>query len=175
MAKKEKAEENKQAAGATTTAPITTPPPDPPVDPQAIIAQMLAGAEAQIAAMVKDAEVKAAQIIEDAKAKAEATMPPVNTSEEAPAPGTRRSKERGKAFELVDIYLTRDEFKKNAPLYVAVGKRSFLIERGKKITVPRFIAEVIAESEAQDNRTLEMISHLERKALNEAAALGITQ
>ena len=52
--------------------------------------------------------------------------------------------------EMVEIELFYDGDKYKDDVHVGVNGKSWLIKRGEKVKVPRFVAEVIANSEAQD-------------------------
>lgn len=55
--------------------------------------------------------------------------------------------------ELVDIQLFYDGVNYKDDLFVCVNGSSFQIKRGVKVQVPRYVAEVIHNSEVQDHRT----------------------
>lgn len=59
--------------------------------------------------------------------------------------------------ELVTIRLFKDTGKYSNDLYVNVNDHNFVIKRGQDVRVPRYVAEVIANSEAQDRNTALLI------------------
>ena len=59
--------------------------------------------------------------------------------------------------ELVTIRLFKDTGKYAQDLYVNVNDHNFVIKRGVDVQVPRYIAEVIANSEKQDRSTALLI------------------
>ena len=63
-------------------------------------------------------------------------------------------------LDTVTIKLFADSGKYRDDLFVSVNGRRFGIKRGVEVSVPRPIADVIAESEAQDKRTAAMIEKL---------------
>lgn len=63
-------------------------------------------------------------------------------------------------FDMVNIKLFADSGRYRDDLFVSVNGRRFNIKRGVEVSVPRPVAEVIAESEAQDKRTAAFIEKL---------------
>lgn len=59
--------------------------------------------------------------------------------------------------ELVTIRLFRDTGKYSNDVYVNVNDHNYVIKRGVDVRVPRFIAEVLRNSEEQDRNTALMI------------------
>lgn len=97
------------------------------------------------------AKAEAAKIIADAMRDAEALRAAAGDSGH-----TKYLPANPEAFELVRVEIPLSKEKK-APLYVNVNDRNMLIERGKEVDVPRYIAEAIRESAAQDKATFRMI------------------
>lgn len=62
--------------------------------------------------------------------------------------------------EKVTIKLFRDNGKYKDDLTVTVNGVTYQIQRGVTVEVPRFIADVIAQSERQDTHTANMIEKL---------------
>lgn len=62
--------------------------------------------------------------------------------------------------EKVTIKLFRDNGKYKDDLTVTVNGVTYQIQRGVTVKVPRFIADVIAQSERQDTHTANMIEKL---------------
>lgn len=50
---------------------------------------------------------------------------------------------------MVEIRLFKDGEKYKDPVFVAVNGKTYMIERGVKVSVPDYVAEVLANSEAQ--------------------------
>lgn len=63
-------------------------------------------------------------------------------------------------LDMVTVKLFADSGKYRDDLFVSVNGRRFGIKRGEEVSVPRPIADVIAESEAQDKRTAALIERL---------------
>lgn len=59
--------------------------------------------------------------------------------------------------ELVEIELFYDGQKYKDDVFVAVNGKSYLIQRGKRVKVPRFVKEVLDNSADQDKRAAEYI------------------
>ena len=59
--------------------------------------------------------------------------------------------------ELVTIRLFKDTGKYTNDMYVNVNDHNFVIRRGVDVQVPRYVAEVIANSEKQDRNTALLI------------------
>lgn len=62
--------------------------------------------------------------------------------------------------EKVTIKLFRDNGKYKDDLTVTVNGVTYQIQRGVTVKVPRFIADVIAQSERQDTQTANMLEKL---------------
>lgn len=62
--------------------------------------------------------------------------------------------------EKVTIKLFKDNGKYKDDLTVTVNGITYQIQRGKTVEVPRYIADVIAQSERQDTQTANMIEKL---------------
>lgn len=63
-------------------------------------------------------------------------------------------------LDMVTIKLFGDSGRYRDDLFVSVNGRRYGIKRGAEVSVPRPVADVIAESEAQDKRTAAMIEKL---------------
>lgn len=63
----------------------------------------------------------------------------------------------------VRIHLFKDDGKYNGDMFVAVNGRSFQIQRGIDVDVPRCVAEVIEQSEKQDHAASMLMEKLERE------------
>jgi hypothetical protein len=64
--------------------------------------------------------------------------------------------------DLVDIELFQDDDKYKDDLYVAVNGERYQIKRGVRVSVPRFVADAIELSTAQDRATAKMITRYEQ-------------
>lgn len=56
----------------------------------------------------------------------------------------------GAEEEMVRIHLFKDSTRYNAPVFVGVNGRNYLVQRGMDVEVPREVAEVLEHSQAQD-------------------------
>lgn len=65
--------------------------------------------------------------------------------------------------ELVEIQLFKDNDNYKDDVFVGVNGRHFLIQRGVMVKVPRYVAEVIRQSEEADRRTGMMMRELSEK------------
>ena len=85
--------------------------------------------------------------------------------EDATAEETKTSKsvKKGKAApanDMVEIELFYDGEKYKDPVQVGLNGKMYQIQRGKKVLVPRGVAEIIANSVKQDKSTKKMIQSL---------------
>ena len=65
---------------------------------------------------------------------------------------------------MVEIRLFKDNDKYKNPLFVAVNGKAYMVERGKRVEVPKEVAEVIENSEIQleyADRVMENAVHIE--------------
>lgn len=60
----------------------------------------------------------------------------------------------------VTVRLFADAGRYRDDLFVSVNGRRYVIRRGEEVSVPRCVAEVIAASEAQDNKTADYIRRI---------------
>lgn len=58
-----------------------------------------------------------------------------------------------KKEETVKITLFRDDDRYKAPLFVGVNGRSYLVERGEEVEIPKSVNEVIENSRKQKRAT----------------------
>lgn len=70
---------------------------------------------------------------------------------------SEKDKMREHNREMVTIRLFKDTGKYTNDLYVNVNDHNYIIKRGVEVQVPRYIADVIANSERQDRNTAMMI------------------
>ena len=73
--------------------------------------------------------------------------------------------------EKVTIKLFKDNGKYKDDLTVTVNGITYQIQRGKTVEVPRYIADVIAQSERQDTQTANMLEKLVTKFKDKTKAL----
>lgn len=65
--------------------------------------------------------------------------------------------------DMVNIFLFKDKDKYNSDLPVSINGKTWLIQRGVNVKVPRFVAEVINNSMLQDAKGSELIKIQEDK------------
>lgn len=68
------------------------------------------------------------------------------------------AKKDQKDEDLVQVHLFQDNGKYKDDVFVAVNGRSYLIKRGETVMVPRSVAQVLEQSDAQDKATSRMIA-----------------
>lgn len=66
--------------------------------------------------------------------------------------GTAIEEAKESPMDMVTITLFKDNDKYNDDVFVAVNGNNYLIQRGKPVTVPRYVAEVVEQAEKQRNR-----------------------
>lgn len=62
--------------------------------------------------------------------------------------------------ETVDIKLFKDAKNYKDPVFVGVNGRTYLVERGVTVSVPRMVAEIIERSEVQKQKADEYIAKI---------------
>lgn len=75
--------------------------------------------------------------------------------------------------DLVELRLFKDNSRYKDDLFVAVNGRSFQIQRGVKVMIPRYVCEVIEQSEQQDAAAAELMNAHRREFESAAKKLGI--
>ncbi|MFW5651964.1 MAG: hypothetical protein ACOCNC_11420 [Acetivibrio ethanolgignens] len=110
-----------------------------------------AKAEARAAAeeIINQAKEEAGKILNSATKKEFVTVP------------TSVEKNEERAHEMVTIRLFKDNGKYKDDVFVGVNDKRYQIKRGIEVEVPRFVAEVLENSQKQDDETMEYISKLE--------------
>lgn len=73
----------------------------------------------------------------------------------------------------VEIELFKDTKDYKDDVFVAVNGKTYQIKRGVKVMVPRFVAQVLQESHAQDMKTATMILEKENEYMESAKAHGL--
>ena len=63
-------------------------------------------------------------------------------------------------WEEVEYRIPRVIGAKNTDVFVRVNGAKYQIQRGKTVMIPRCVAEVLDNSQAQDDRTAELIDQL---------------
>lgn len=154
---KEKEKEQELAQQGTTT-PTTTDP----------VEQAKKEAEAILAA----ARDEAAKIVDGGKAEAEAALAAARDEIEAQAAAAAATPAEDPE-EKVPFFLFKDNDKYKDDVFVAVNGRSFQIKRGETVMVPRYVAEILEQSMAQDQATANLIERQSDEYAAEAARLGL--
>lgn len=102
-------------------------------------------------------EAAIAAAVEAALAKRSETAAAAPEDEE-----TRKARELNeKMNELVPVELPYSR-EQQAPLFVGVNGRTYLIKRGEEVMVPRFVKEVINNMKKQDRLVLDLIREKEK-------------
>lgn len=65
--------------------------------------------------------------------------------------------------EIVTIKLFKDNGKYKDDVFVEVNDKTYQIQRGVNVKVPRYVADILKQSEKQDQSTATMIQTLERE------------
>lgn len=86
------------------------------------------------------------------------------------APGAPKAAGSG---EPVKIRLFKDGDKYKDDVFVAVNGRSWQIKRGEEVLVPRYVAEVLEQSVAQDQSTAKLIETKSGEFAAEAERRGV--
>lgn len=63
-------------------------------------------------------------------------------------------------WEEVEYKIPRLPGSKNSDVFVRVNDRKYQIKRGVTVKIPRCVAEVLRNSETQDDATADLIDHL---------------
>lgn len=112
--------------------------------------------------MMAEMKAEAAKILEEAKAEAEDII--AKASKEAGGKEPKGKKVKGeteaqveKANELVKIKLFKDKGKYFSDVTVIHNGKTYLIKRGVEVEVPRKVAQIIADSEAQKGYAADII------------------
>lgn len=85
---------------------------------------------------------------------------------------TNTKKETDRMREKVTIRLFKDNGKYKDDLSVSVNGVTYQIKRGVPVDVPRFVADVIKESEIQDTKTANMLETMREEFEKKTKALG---
>ena len=92
---------------------------------------------------------------------------------EASAGAADRSNVSSPNNELVTIRLFKDNDKYKDDVFVAINGKSWLIQRGIDVQVPRKVAKVLERSMAQDTSTANLIERESGKFYEESKARGL--
>lgn len=118
--------------------------------------EMEALREELLAQIKEEAQAEAQKIIEEAQAQAESLIKSA-AKPAADKPKGETKAQIEKANELVTIKLFKDKGKYAADVTVIHNGKSWLIKRGVEVQVPRKVAQIIADSEAQKGYTADLI------------------
>lgn len=157
---KDKEKEQERAQQGTTTTP---PDPDP-----------VERAKKEAEAILASARDEAAKIVDVGKAEAKAALDAARDEIEAQAAAAAQAAPPDPdPEEKVPVHLFKDNGKYKDDVFVAVNGRSFQIKRGETVMVPRFVAEILDQSMAQDQATANLIERQSDEYAAEAARLGL--
>ena len=80
---------------------------------------------------------------------------------------------KGDGEELVSVKLFKDNDRYKGDVFVAVNGRRFQIKRGVEVKIPKYVAEVLAQSAEQDQNTAQLIERESSRFAAEAEKLGV--
>ena len=129
----------------------------------------LAEMQAQMAAMLAEAQAAKAEAQRMLDEAAKLTDGKVVSAERA----ARIEEDRLRGEEPVEVKLFKDNGKYKGDVLVCVNGERFLIKRGVRVEVPRYVALVLEESAKQDTATANLIESESSRYEAEAAALNI--
>ena len=112
------------------------------------LAEMKAEMKAEMQKILEDANKEAAEIIANAKAQAEAQA---EVTLIAPVAKSKEEIEQEKYWNeevVVELFEDGGKYKDDVP--VSVNGKTWVLQRGVPVKVPRFVASVIDNSEKQD-------------------------
>lgn len=159
MATRKDEKEQGQAQEQTQGQDTTNTTPDPVEEAKKQAQTIIEEAKKQAAEIVKDGEAQAKQAIDTANAELAAQAA---AAAQVPDPE-----------EKVPVRLFKDNGRYKDDVMVAVNGRAFQIKRGETVMVPRYVAEVLERSMAQDQETANLISRESGEYEAEAAKLGL--
>lgn len=157
---KDKEKEQEQTQQGTTTPPA----PDPVEQAKKEAEAILAAARDEAAKIVDGGKAEAKAALDAARDEIEAQAAAAAAQAATPAPDPE---------EKVPVHLFKDNGKYKDDVFVAVNGRSFQIKRGETVMVPRFVAEILEQSMAQDQATANLIERQSDEYAAEAARLGL--
>lgn len=117
----------------------------------ALIDEVKAELDAEVKKILENAKAEAADILLNAKKAAESTKTSETPEQKA---------ERKRMEEKVEIELFKDDDRYRDDLFVGVNGVGYNIKRGVSVKVPRAVAQVIRDSEAQRKAATSMITEL---------------
>ena len=129
----------------------------------------LAEMQAQMAAMLAEAQAAKAEAQRMLEEAAKLTDGKVVSAERA----AQIEEDRLRGEEPVEVKLFKDNGKYKGDVLVCVNGERFLIKRGVRVEVPRYVALVLEESAKQDTATANLIESESSRYEAEAAALNI--
>lgn len=112
--------------------------------------------------MMAEMKAEAAKILEEAKAEAEDIIAKASKEAGDKEPKAKKAKgetqaQKEKANELVKIKLFKDKGKYFSDVTVIHNGKTYLIKRGVEVEVPRKVAQIITDSEAQKGYAADII------------------
>ena len=155
---KEQGQAQEQVQEQTQGQDTTNTTPDPVEEAKKQAQAILDAAKAEAEKIVEDGKTEAQKAIDAAKAELEAQK------DTTPAPDPE---------EKVPVRLFKDNGRYKDDVMVAVNGRAFQIKRGETVMVPRYVAEVLERSMAQDQETANLISSQSSEYEREAAKRGL--
>ena len=107
--------------------------------------------DAEVQKILEMAKEEAAEIVAGAKKAKEEDIPVETTAQKA---------ERERMKEMVEIKLFKDNDRYQDDLFVGYNGTGYIVKRGIPVKVPRAVAQIISDSEAQQDAAVSMITEL---------------
>ena len=80
--------------------------------------------------------------------------------------------DRDPLLELVPFTAFKDDDKYKDDIYVAVNGRRFQIKRGERVMIPRYVHNVLIQSQEQDKSTFTLMEQKASEYKNDEAKIG---
>lgn len=107
--------------------------------------------DAEVQKILEMAKEEAAEIVAGAKKAKEEDIPVETTAQKA---------ERERMKEMVEIKLFKDNDRYQDDLFVGYNGTGYIVKRGIPVKVPRAVAQIISDSETQQDAAVSMITEL---------------
>lgn len=85
---------------------------------------------------------------------------------------TKKTAEKDPLLELVPYTAFKDDDKYKDDIYVAVNGRRFQIKRGEEVMIPRYVYNVLIQSQQQDKSTFKYMEQKASEYKNDSAKMG---
>jgi len=127
-----------------------------------------------VAEMSKAAQAEANKIIEEAKKKAEEILNSSKPKEEVSEQEMSREKEaeiNEWLNERVPVQLFKDEGKYRDDVFISVNDKTYRIQRGKTVYVPRFVAIQLENNHRQEMETVNLMDAMTKEAFEKLSKI----